>query len=413
MKSHLIAIKIAENFPALSYRNFRLFWVGQLISLVGTWMQNIGQAWLVLQLTDSAFKLGAVTALQYLPLTVFSLFAGPFIDRFPKRRILLGTQAGFMILALILATLTYLNRIRYWHTLILALCFGLVNTIDMPARQSFFIDLVGKNSLMNAIALNSGVMNLGRVLGPAVAGILIGLLGMATCFYLNALSFCPVLIGLWLIDASSPGKESKKQNILWDIRDGLAYVRNHSLIFLPLVLMAFIGTFVINYNVLVPVYAKENLGQTAMGYGFLMTSLGIGSFLGAIGLAAKSSNGPRMKVLLGGGLGVSALLFLLSFEKVYLLACLTLFVLGVCHIIFVVSVNSTIQIHAENQMRGRVMSLYTMVNGGTTPIGSLFAGQVAEVAGVNLSIALCGVIGFTAAVIVAGIFYRKPVVEGS
>jgi MFS family permease len=406
-KDNNISKKIIDHFPALSYRNFRLYWGGQLISLVGTWMQNIGQAWLVLQLTDSAFKLGAVTALQFLPLTLFSLFAGTFVDRFPKRRILLCTQTSFMILALILATLTYLNKIAYWHILILALCLGIVNTLDLPARQSIFVELVGKDSLMNAIALNSTVFQLGKVMGPAVAGILIGLLGMGPCFYLNALSFCPVILSLWLIDTPCQGKKIKDQNIFLNILDGLSHVRNHSSILLPLVLLAFFGIFVINnYNVLVPVYAKENLEQNALGYGFLMTSLGLGSLLGAISLAAKSKRGPRMRVLFGGGFGVSISMFLLGFEKVYILACVTLFVLGICHIIFIVSVNSTIQLYSEDQMRGRVMSIYALVYDGATPIGSLFSGQISEVGGVNLSLAACGGAGFLVVVIAALIFFK-------
>jgi MFS family permease len=407
IQESILTRKLVNYFPALCYRNFRLFWVGQLISLIGTWMQNIGQAWLVLQLTDSAFKLGVVNALQFLPLTVFSLFVGPFVDRFPKRKILLGTQISLMVLAFILAALTALNKIQYWHILILALGLGMANTVDIPARQAFFIELVGKDSLMNAIALNSTVFNLGRVLGPAVGGILIGLLGMAPCFFLNAFSFCAVLLGLWLIDAP-PMVTKNETKILADIVEGLSYVRRKAIILLPLVLLAFIGTFVINFNVLVPVLAKENLGQNALGFGFLMSCIGLGSLTGALSLAGRSNDGPRLKTLLGGACGASFLVALLGLEGDYILACLTLFVIGFCTITFVISVNSTIQINSEDRMRGRVMSIYALVNGGVTPFGSLFAGQVSEVAGTQPCLIVSGVIGLVAVTVVTLLFRKSP-----
>lgn len=399
--------KVKARFPALSFKNFRLFWAGQLISLIGTWMQNIGQAWLVLQLTDSAFKLGVVNALQFLPLTLFSLFAGPLVDRFPKRRILLCTQSSLMILALILATLTYLEAIRYWHILILAICLGLVNTLDMPARQSFVIELVGKKSLMNAIALNSVAFNLGRIVGPAVAGLLIGLLGMATCFYLNALSFCAVIIGLWLINAQNDVPEREEKDIVREIREGLHYIRGKRMILFPLLLLAVISTFTMNFNVLIPAYAKESLGQDALGYGLLMTSMGIGSFAGALNLAANSKNGPSLKVLLGAALALSVLMAFLGFQKEYYFSCLIMLLIGFASMTFIASVNSTVQLNSENEMRGRVMSVYSWVFGGMTPLGSVFAGKISEAVGAHLSITICGLIGFFAVVAVLRQFYRK------
>lgn len=407
MNAPSFGTKVKDRFPALSFKNFRLFWAGQLISLIGTWMQNIGQAWLVLQLTDSAFKLGVVNALQFLPLTLFSLFAGPLVDRFPKRRILLCTQSSLMILALILATLTYLEAIRYWHILILAICLGLVNTLDMPARQSFVIELVGKKSLMNAIALNSVAFNLGRIVGPAVAGLMIGLLGMATCFYLNALSFCAVIIGLWLINVQNdvPGREEK--DIVREIREGLHYIRGKRMILFPLLLLAVISTFTMNFNVLIPAYAKESLGQDALGFGLLMTSMGIGSFLGALNLAANSKNGPSLKVLLGAALALSVLMAFLGFQRQYYFSCLIMLLIGFASMTFIASVNSTVQLNSENEMRGRVMSVYSWVFGGMTPLGSVFAGKISEAVGAHLSITICGLIGFLAVVAVLRQFYRK------
>lgn len=406
MIEHTLITNILDRFPALTFKNFRLFWLGQLISLIGTWMQNIGQAWLVLQLTDSAFKLGVVNALQFLPLTMFSLFAGPLVDRFPKRRILLFTQSSLLILALILATLTYLEIIRYWHILILATLLGFVNTLDMPARQSFVVELVGKKSLMNAIALNSVVFNFGRIVGPAVAGLLIGLLGMATCFYINALSFCAVIIGLAMIKVPDYVASVEQKHILREIKEGLHYIKGKQLILFPLILLAVISTFTMNFNVLIPVYAKESLGQDALGYGLLMTSMGIGSLLGALNLAAHSKNGPSQKILFGTALGLSIFMILLGFQREYLLSCFTILLVGFCSMTFIASVNSTIQLNSEDRMRGRVMSVYSWVFGGLIPVGSVFAGQISERLGAHLSVTICGTIGLLAAIMVLT-KYRK------
>lgn len=409
MAESFVKEKLIDTFPALSSRNFRLFWAGQLISLTGTWMQNIGQSWLVLELTDSAYKLGIVNALQFLPLTLFSLFAGPIVDRIPKRKILLVTQISLMILAVILATLTYLGAVRYWHILILAACLGLVNTLDMPARQSFVIELVGRKSLMNAIALNSAAFNLGRIVGPAVAGMLIAVLGMATCFYLNALSFCAVIIGLWLIDVPNKVSERKDKDFIGEIREGLYYIKGKRIILFSLLLLAFISTFTMNFNVLIPVFAKESLSQDALGFGILMTSMGIGSFLGALFLAANSKNGPSLKGLFGAALGLSTFMVFLGFQREYLLSCFTMLLIGFCSMIFIASVNSTIQLNAEDGMRGRVMSVYAWVFGGMMPIGSVFAGKISEAVGAHLSVTICGLIGILAVIIVLSQFWKNKI----
>ncbi|HHV65685.1 MAG TPA: MFS transporter [Peptococcaceae bacterium] len=393
-----------DRFPALTIRNYQLFWGGQLVSLIGTWMQNIGQAWLVLELTNSAFKLGVVNALQFLPMTLFSLFIGPFVDRFPKRKLIIFTQSCLMLLALILATLTYFEVIRYWHILLLALGLGFVNTLDMPARQSFVIELVGKKSLMNAIALNSAVFNLGRVVGPAVAGVLIGALGIAVCFYLNAISFCAVLIGLFFINVPNYVPEREKKDLLAEVKEGLFYIKGTKMILFPLILLAVISTFTMNFNVLVPAFAKGGLDQDALGYGLLMTSMGIGSLLGALTLAANSQKGPRLKVLFGAPLSLSLFMSVLGFQSNYYLACLIMFIVGFSAITFTASVNSTVQLNSDNAMRGRVMSVYSWVFGGMMPLGSVFAGQITELLGASWGVTTCGLIGLGAVVIIFKLF---------
>lgn len=401
--------KVQSMFPALTHRNFRLFWIGQCISLIGTWMQNIGQAWLVLKLTNSAFKLGLVSALQFLPMMFLSLFVGTLIDRFPKRKVLLFTQSSLMILAAILATITYFNVVKYWHILILAMLLGFVNTLDNPTRQSFIIELVGKKDLMNAIALNSSIFNLARIVGPAIAGLLIGILGIAICFYLNALSFIAVLIGLWLINVPGKPVVDKKYNVLGDLKEGLGYISTRPIIYLPLILLALISTFVMNFNVLIPVFAKQDLHRNAMGYGLLMTSMGVGSLMGALTLATRSRNGPKIEVLMAGALGMSVFQIILSMEKNYWLTAFTLLIVGFCSIIFTASVNTTIQLNAEDYIRGRVMSVYSLVFGGVTPIGSLYAGKITEMLGASMGFAVSGAIGVVSALLIRYIYYNKSV----
>ncbi len=398
----MIGQKMNETFPALSHRNFRLFWIGQCVSLVGTWMQEIGQAWLVLQLTHSAMRLGIVTAVQFAPMMLFALFAGAIADKLPKRQVLLVTQASLMVLALILATLTYLKVVQYWHILTLAGILGAVNTIDMPTRQSYFVELVGRDDLMNAIALNSTIFNLARIIGPAVAGFLISLVGITVCFYLNGLSFVAVLIGLWLIDVQPSGAVQQHQrsfrSIVTDTREGLGYIYSKTELFVPLLLLALVSIFVLNFNVFVPLLAKDALKQNALGYGMLMTAMGIGSLIGALSLAAKSRSGPNPKVLGGGALGMSVLLSLLGFMDQYWLAAVTLLIIGLCMISFTASVNTMIQLNSDDHMRGRVMGVYSLVFGGVTPIGSLIAGKISEVVGISMGLLICGAIGILSCV---------------
>jgi len=392
--------KIFSSFQSLRHRNFRLFWFGQCISLIGSWMQNIGQAWLVLQLTHSALKLSLVTAMQFLPMMLFALYAGTLVDRFPKRKVLIFTQSSLAVLAFILASITFFHVVQYWHLLVLALLLGIVNTLDMPTRQSLFIELVGRKDLMNAIALNSSIFNLARIIGPAVAGLLIGLVGIAVCFYINAVSFLAVIAALWMIDlpdrVTVKNKTRSFKEIRSDINEGLAYIKRKEIIKQPLILLALISAFVMNFNVLVPVFAQQELSQKASGYGLMMTCMGIGSFVGALAIAANSSADPRQKYLIGGAAGMSLFLLILGFEKSFWLVCITLFIIGFCSIIFTALVNSIIQLNSEDYVRGRVMSVYALVFGGVMPIGSLFAGNLAEFAGTPVCMIISGTIGLIA-----------------
>jgi MFS family permease len=396
---------INRTFPAFSHRNFRLFFMGQCISLIGTWMQNIGQQLLVQQLTGSPLKLGVVTAVQFLPMLLFALFAGTLVDRFPKRTVLLITQTSLAVLAIILATLTYFKVVQFWHIVVLACLLGLVNTLDMPTRQSFFVEMVGREDLMNAIALNSTVFNLARFVGPAIAGVLIGWVGIGACFYLNALSFLAVIAGLWLMKVPpTPRKDSVQSihTVMKEIGEGLSYVRLRPLILQPLILLAATSAFVMNFTTVLPFYASDVLRQGAQGYGFLMASMGVGSFAGALLVAANSRTGPRITFLVGGAAGMSVLLAVGGFVSNYYVACAVLLLLGFCAITFTTLVNSTIQLNSDDHMRGRVMSVYSLVFGGMSPVGGLYAGQLTESCGASVSMIVSGGLGVLAAAFAAG-----------
>jgi MFS family permease len=380
-------------FRSLRHRNFRLFFSGQLVSLIGTWMQNVGQAWLVLDLTHSSFKLGVVSALQFLPMLFLSFFTGPFIDYFPKRKIIIFTQTVLMLLAFTLAVLDGTGVVRYWHIVILATLLGVVNTIDMPARQSFIIEMVGKDDLMNAIAMNSSIFNAARAVGPAIAGILIGTAGTALCFFVNGLSFLAVLGGLLLMTFEErPADRLRSYHVVEDIREAIRYVRKTPVIMITILLVAVVSVFATNFNVLVPVFSRQELNRDATAFGILMSSFGVGALIGAVSLAALSRSGPKPLYLLGGGLALSLFLILIGFQKSYGLTACLLALAGWSMVTFFGMANTTVQLYTEDRLRGRVMSLYTLSFGGLTPFGSLFAGSVAHVLKAPLTFALGGLI---------------------
>lgn len=393
---------LQNSFTALKHRNYRLFLAGECVSLIGTWMQSIALSWLVLELTNSPFKLGLVAMIQFIPMMLFSLYAGILVDRFRKRNILIITQALLMLLALILGILSQSGLVEYWHLIVLSLILGIVNTIDVPARQSFFIELVGKGDFMNAVALNSGVFNLARIAGPAVGGLLIGLAGIAACFFINAASYVAVIVSLFMIQTLySPAIRKKPHDfriIYLGIRQGLRYINRRESIKLPLVLLALVSTFTMNFNIMIPVFAQQNLSQNATGYGFLMTSMALGSLAGSITLATMSKAGPRMKYLLAGSMGMSFFLALMGLETSYVLACITLFIIGFSAMMLMAMINSTIQLNSADHVRGRVTSVYSMVLGGVTPIGAFYAGNIMEFAGAGVCMIISGLIGILATV---------------
>ncbi|EGD49450.1 major facilitator superfamily MFS_1 [Ruminiclostridium papyrosolvens DSM 2782] len=379
-------------FISLRHKNFRYYWFGMCISQIGTWMQNIAQPLLAYKLTDSPFLLGLVGALQFLPVLLFSLFAGVIIDRFPKKKLLIITQSASMLITLILAILAFTGEIRYWHLIIMASAIGMANTLDMPARQSFVIELVGKEDLMNAIALNSTVFNISRIIGPAIAGILMEYSGVAFCFFANAISFGAVLISLFFIKPQKleNGEVEKGKTIFQNIGEGLRYILRSEILFSTIIIMAIVGTFAPNFSVLIPVFTSKILHMKEAGFGYLMSFMGVGSLFGAVYVAAFSRSGPKRIILRIVPVAVGLLLILIAFTDKFILTGLVLAITGFFFVMFSSSSNSALQLNTDNEYRGRVMSIYTLVFAGSTPIGNLFAGAMTQFYNARIGFVSCG-----------------------
>lgn len=383
-----------RTFHSLRNRNYRLYWIGQVVSLSGTWMQRIAQAWLVLQLTQSPFALGTVTAMQFTPILLLSLFGGVLADRVPKWRFLLLTQTTMAIQALVMAILVSTGTIQLFHIYILAAILGIANALDMPTRQSFVIELVGRDDLPNAVALNSTIFNASRIIGPALGGLLIAAIGVAGCFYLNALSFLGVIGGLLLMDPGKffAGRPARGGRMLGQIGEGLRYAATTPDAALPLLLMAILGTFGYNFTVILPLIADEVLHMGAIGFGVLTAAMGVGSLLAALGVAYRGR--ATRKSLLTGAAGFSTALFLVALSNWWWLTIPLLVGLGLFSIVFSATATTRLQLVAPGDMRGRVMSIYQLLFAGTTPIGSLIIGWLAERGGVQRAVAIvAGVCG--------------------
>lgn len=388
-----ISFKMGLNnpFAAFKHRNFLYYWLGMWVSTTGTWMQNTAQPWLAYKLTDSPFLLSLIGALQFTPVLLFSLFAGTVIDRLPKKKILIFTQSASLVITLVLALLAWTGKIQYWHILVTATALGFVNTLDMPTRQSFIIELVGKEDRMNAIALNSTVFNLARIVGPMAAGIVMGYFGVAACFFANSISFGAVLLSLFFIKPLKIPVEHKNEgSVVANILDGLKYIYHHQILFATLMVMAVVGTFGGNFSVLVPVFSSTILGQNETGFGFLMSFMGMGSFFGAMLIAALSKSGPKKVVLFIVPLMIGVFLMLVGCTSVFILTGIALLITGFFFVMFSSSANSAMQLNTSNEYIGRVMSVYTLVFAGSTPFGNLYAGIFTEHFSARVGFYACG-----------------------
>ena len=364
-------------FISLSHPNFRSYFFGMCVSAIGTWMQNTAQPWLAYTLTNSALLLSLVSALQFVPVLLFSLFAGVLIDRLPKKKVLVVTQSCSMLITLSLALLVWSGKIQYWHLLISASLLGMVNTLDMPLRHSFFVELVGHNDLMNAIALNSLVFNIARMIGPSIAGFVMGGLGIAACFFINAASFGAVLVSLLFIHTSSePVAKSERKGVFESIREGLGYIRGRNALLVTLLITAVVSTFAPNFSVTIPVFATQVLGQSETGYGLLMSAMGAGALCAALLVAALSKNGPRRFNLFVVPVLTGIALVAIGLTNTFAVTCLALVAGGFLFVSYIASANSNMQIHTDDRYRGRVMSVYTFISAGSTPVGNLFVGSM-------------------------------------
>ncbi|MBT9134274.1 MAG: Enterobactin exporter EntS [Firmicutes bacterium] len=383
----------ASPLAALRHRNFRWFWSGQCVSLIGSWMQRASQAWLVLEMTDSAFLLGLIGVMQFLPVMLLSLVAGVVADRVPKRKLILAMQISLGAQALILSALVYAGRVEYWHVLLLALWQGVATAFDTPTRQSFIVEMVGKTDLMNAISLNSAIFNGARVIGPAIGGLVMHQFGAGLAFLLNGLSYLFVCYALLIMKVDGLPPKASQRNMLQEIKEGLSFAYRTPRVFEVLSLVGLIGIFSLNMSILIPVLARDVLGQTAAGFGLLMSFMGAGAVCGAGSLAYLSHLGPKRGLLFGGAVAMTVTQVLLSFVAGYWSAVGLVFVLGWSLITYSATANSSLQVAAPDHLRGRVMSLHSLLNGGTSPLGNLFAGTVTDIYGASGGFFACGAIG--------------------
>jgi MFS family permease len=386
----------SDAMSAFQHRNYRLFFGGQLISLVGTWMQQVAQAWLVLELTHDPIWLGIVAAAQFIPVMVLGLFAGVAADALPKRRVLIATQTAMMALAAVLAVLVFLGVVEVWMILVLAFLLGIANAVDMPVRQAFSIELVGREDIGNAVALNSAMFNGARVIGPALAGLAIAAFGVGPAFAINALSFLAVIIGLRMMDEEAlhvPTRIARPDSaraVVRNLKEGLQYVRQTQIVLLAVVTVGVVATVGMNFNVLIPAFAQNELGSGAAGYGFLMAASGIGSLLAAVRLVIGGR--PRAVRLVTGALILGAASLALAVTREFPVALALMVLVGFGSILMAATGNTTIQLAVPDHLRGRVMSVYTTVFSASVPIGGLAMGAVASAFGVSIAIALGGVL---------------------
>jgi len=381
--------RVPHGLRSLRHRNFQLFFGGQLISLIGTWMQNVAQAWLVYRLTGSSFLLGAVGFAGQIPVFLMAPLGGIVADRKNRQHVVIATQTVSLLLAFILAGLTLTQLVQVWHVMLLAALLGVVNAFDIPARQSFIVDMVGKEDLINAIALNSSMFNGARVVGPAIAGLLVASIGEGWCFFLNGVSYIAVIVGLLLMRVTwQRGKFSGSP--LENIVEGFQYVRSTQPIRLLLLLLGLVSLVGMPYAVLMPIFADRILHRGANGLGILMGSTGVGALVGALTLAFKRGlKGLGSWVLLSSaGFGASLILFGIS--KNFWLSVALLVPVGYCMMVQMASSNTLIQSMVPDRLRGRVMSVYSMMFMGMAPIGALAAGVVAHHLGGPLTVAIGG-----------------------
>lgn len=389
-----------DTFTSLRIYNYRLFFIGQMISLSGTWMQTIAQSWLVLELTSSGMALGILAAFQFLPVLVFGAWGGVIADRFSKRNILYLTQSVSAILAVILGALVAASVIKVWMVYLLALGLGMTNAIDNPARQTFVFEMVGKDFVKNAVTLNSLLFNIARIIGPAVGGILIAAVGLAPCFFLNGVSFIALLAALFLMDAEKLLSAPLAEKSRGQLKEGFRYIKSVPILRDTLLMMAIIGTLTYEYTVSLPLVARFAFSGNASTYAEFTVAMGTGSVLGGLVVAGQKKLSERLLIASAFFLGLSTLFT--SMMPNLGLALAGIFLVGYFSTNFIPMGNAILQLNSKPEMRGRVLALWSMAFLGSTPIGGPIVGWVGKFAGARWSLAIGGI----AAVIAAGLAYR-------
>jgi MFS family permease len=379
----------SRTFASLRNRNFRIFFTAQIISVTGTWMQSIAQMWLVFHLTGSGLALGITAALQFTPILLFGPWGGLLADRFDKRKLLMVTQSAAGAVALVLAGLTLGGIVQLWMIYVLAFSLGMVNVFDNPGRQSFVTEMVGRDQLVNAVGLNSAVFTLARVIGPAIAGLLIAVVGTGWCFLYNGLSYFPVVLALLLMHPSELYRGQPVARSRGQIRAGIRYAWSRPELRFPLLLMLVVGTLAFNFSVVMPLMASLVFKAGASTFGLLMSFMGAGAFVGALVSAARAR--PSHRLLAFAGLAFGTLLVGAAIAPTLDIELSVLLPLGAAMITFQATSNSLLQLNSDPIFRGRVMALYVMVFLGTTPIGGPVVGWVAEQFGARSALGLGGI----------------------
>jgi MFS family permease len=385
-----------RGMSAFRHRNYRLFFGGQAISLVGTWMQQVAQAWLVLELTHDPLWLGVVAAAQFVPVLIFGLFAGVLADNLPKRQTLLVTQAIKMSLSVTLAVVSFSGSASIPFLILLALVIGTVNAVDMPVRQAFSVEMVGREDIGNAVALNSAMFNGARIVGPAVAGLVIGAVGVTAAFVVDAISFLGVIVALLamrdseLTAAARIPRPESLAGVMTQLREGLHYVRITPVVLLGILVVGLVSTVGMNFSVIMPPYAENVLDSGATGYGFLMAASGVGSLLAALWLAFGGR--ARIRRIAWGAIVLGLGEVALGASSTYAISLLLMTAVGFGAILMAATANTTMQLAVPDGLRGRVMSVYTTIFAGSTPVGGPLMGGLASALGVAVSLAIGGVV---------------------
>jgi len=378
-----------RTFRALRIYNYRLFFISQVVSMSGTWMQSVAQSWLVLQLTGSGVDLGITVGLQFGPVLVLGAWAGALADRVDKRRLLMATQTAAALFALILAVLTFTDVVTVWMIWVLAGLTGVAVALDMPSRQSFVYEMVGPDDLANAVGLNAVIINSSRIVGPAIGGLLIAAVGVAPCFLFNAVSFVAVIVALAVMRTAElrPSKPVPREP--GQVREGLRYVWHTPELRIPLLMMAVVSTLAYNYSVVLPLLTKDVYGRGGGAYGALSAAMGVGALAGALFMASRGRPSRRLLVASTFAFGVATLL--LAVAPDYLWGMALLVPMGAAGVLFISTTNSLLQLNADDAMRGRVMALWAVVFLGSTPIGGPLTGLIVRGFGVRAAVAVGGV----------------------